>query len=136
MTSVQPGGGGCIQRCMGIDALNGSPSFLRSGPEIRTRYYQNFIQFMKKAEGGPCPQLRQTDVKGNRPWRPHQQKDPTSTSGCGEKPDGIIVSGAKAHNSCSVYVDEIVAIPTAPDPEEKDWPWPFRSRGLGRSDDH
>jgi 4-hydroxybutyryl-CoA dehydratase / vinylacetyl-CoA-Delta-isomerase len=55
----------------------------------------------------------QTDVKGNRSWRPSQQQDPDLYLRVVEKrADGIIVNGAKAHNSCSAYVDEIVALPT------------------------
>ena len=70
-----------------------------------------------------CLNCAQTDVKGNRPKRPHEQVDPDLYLRVVEKrPDGIIVNGAKAHNSCSVYVDEIVAIPTRNmTAEEPDW---------------
>ena len=117
--------GGCIQRCMGIDALNGiSIVSHEADQKYGTRYYRNFVEFMKKVEKEDLSlNCAQTDVKGNRPWRPHQQKDPDLYLRVVEKKsDGIIVNGAKAHNSCSVYVDEIVAIPTRSlTPEEKDW---------------
>jgi aromatic ring hydroxylase len=117
--------GGCIQRCMGIDALNGiSIVSYEADQKFGTQYYENFVNFMKRVQREDrCLNCAQMDVKGNRPWRPHQQKDPDLYLRVVEKkPDGIIVNGAKAHNSCSVYVDEIVAIPTRSlVSEEKDW---------------
>ncbi len=117
--------GGCIQRCMGIDALNGiSIVSYEADQKYGTKYYENLVNFMKRVQREDrCLNCAQTDVKGNRPWRPHQQKDPDLYLRVVEKkPDGIIVNGAKAHNSCSVYVDEIVAIPTRSlVSEEKDW---------------
>lgn len=117
--------GGCIQRCMGTDALNGiSIVSYEADRKYGTRYYPNFLEFMKKVQREDLSlNCAQTDVKGNRPWRPHQQKDPDLYLRVVEKKsDGIVVNGAKAHNSCSVYVDEIVAIPTRSlTPEEKDW---------------
>jgi 4-hydroxyphenylacetate 3-monooxygenase/4-hydroxybutyryl-CoA dehydratase/vinylacetyl-CoA-Delta-isomerase len=117
--------GGCIQRCMGIDALNGiSIVTYEADQRYGTKYYENFVNFMKRVQREDlCLNCAQTDVKGNRPWRPHEQKDPDLYLRVVEKKsDGIIVNGAKAHNSCSVYVDEIVAIPTrALTKEENDW---------------
>ncbi len=117
--------GGCIQRCMGIDALNGiSIVSYEADQKYGTHYYQNFVQFMKKVQKEDLAlNCAQTDVKGNRPWRPHEQKDPDLYLRVVERrPDGIVVNGAKAHNSCSVYVDEIVAVPTrAMTTSETDW---------------
>jgi len=117
--------GGCIQRCMGIDALNGiSITSYDADQKYGTRYYRNFIEFMKRVQKEDLSlNCAQTDVKGNRPWRPGQQKDPDLYLRVVEKKkDGIIVNGAKAHNSCSVYVDEIVAIPTRfMKQDEVDW---------------
>lgn len=107
--------GGCIQRCMGIDALNGlSIVTYEADQKNGTKYNENFINFLKRVQREDLSlNCAQTDVKGNRPWRPHEQIDPDLYLRVVEKrPDGIIVNGAKAHNSCSTYVDEIVVLPT------------------------
>jgi aromatic ring hydroxylase len=117
--------GGCIQRCMGIDGLNGvSIVSYEADQKYSTKYYEHFTNYLKRVQKEDLSlNCAQTDVKGNRPWRPHQQKDPDLYVHVVEKrPDGIIVNGAKAHNSCSVYVDEILAIPTRNMvAEETDW---------------
>ncbi len=117
--------GGCIQRCMGIDALNGiSIVSFEADQKYGTKYYENFVQYLKRVQEEDLSlNCAQTDVKGNRPWRPHEQKDPDLYLRVLEKrKDGIVVNGAKAHNTCSVYVDEIVAIPTrSMTNDEKEW---------------
>ncbi len=107
--------GGCVQRCMGIDALNAlSIASYDADQQHGTSYYKNFIEFMKKVQAEDLSLVcAQTDVKGNRVWRPGKQKDPDLYLRVVEKrADGIIVNGAKAHNSCSAYADEIVVLPT------------------------
>jgi len=107
--------GGCIQRCMGIDALNAlSVATYDADQKYGTKYNESFIAFMKRVQAQDLSLVcAQTDAKGNRIWRPHEQKDPDLYLRIVERrPDGIVVNGAKAHNSCSVYVDEIIAIPT------------------------
>ncbi|MFC1904319.1 4-hydroxyphenylacetate 3-hydroxylase family protein [Chloroflexota bacterium] len=117
--------GGCIQRCMGIDALNAlSVVTYEADQKYGTKYNENFINFLKRVQKEDLSlNCAQTDAKGNRRWRPHEQKDPDLYLHVVEKrPDGIIVNGAKAHNTCSAYVDEIVAIPTRNlTAEEQDW---------------
>ncbi len=117
--------GGCIQRCMGTDSLNAlSVVTYDADQKYGTNYHERFTNFMKKVQEEDLSlNCAQTDVKGNRPWRPHEQQDPDLYLRVIEKrPDGIIVNGAKAHNSCSVYVDEIVVIPTRNmTAEENDW---------------
>ncbi len=117
--------GGCIQRCMGIDALNAlSVVSYDADQKYGTTYYERFVNFMNRVQAEDLSlNCAQTDVKGNRPWRPHEQKDPDLYLRVVEKrPDGIVVNGAKAHNSCSVYVDEIIALPTRNmTAEETDW---------------
>jgi aromatic ring hydroxylase len=117
--------GGCIQRCMGIDALNAlSIASYDADQKHGTDYYKRFIEFMKKVQKEDLSLVcAQTDVKGNRVWRPAKQKDPDLYLRVVEKrPDGIIVNGAKAHNSCSAYADEIVVLPTRNmASDESDW---------------
>jgi len=64
--------------------------------------------------------VAQTDVKGDRSLRPHQQAQPdTYVHVVERRSDGIIVRGAKAHTTNAVYADEIIVLPT---------------RALGRED--
>ena len=117
--------GGCIQRCMGIDALNAlSIASYDADEKHGTNYYERFIEFMKKVQAEDLSLVcAQTDVKGNRVWRPGKQEDPDLYLRVVEKrADGIIVNGAKAHNSCSAYADEIVVVPTRNMVEDEgDW---------------
>jgi len=54
-----------------------------------------------------------TDVKGDRSLRPHQQADPDLYLHVVEKTsDGIVVRGAKAHNTLAPYAHELIVLPT------------------------
>ena len=54
-----------------------------------------------------------TDVKGDRSLRPHQQADPDLYLHVVEKrADGIVVRGAKAHNTAAPYAHELIVLPT------------------------
>jgi aromatic ring hydroxylase len=117
--------GGCTQRCMGIDGLNGvSIVTYEADKKYGTGYYDRFVKFMKWVQKEDISLVcAQTDVKGNRIWRPKEQQDPDLyLRVIEERPDGIVVNGAKAHNSCSAYVDEILVIPTRHiSDDEKEW---------------
>ncbi len=117
--------GGCVQRCMGIDATNALSVVTydtdqKYGTEYNKRFLNWLANFQKKDLVGNCAQ---TDVKGDRSKRPHEQVDPDLYLRVVEKKsDGIVVRGAKAHNTCGPYVDEIIAVPTRfLTPEEGDW---------------
>lgn len=57
--------------------------------------------------------VAQTDVKGDRSLRPHQQADPDLYVRVKEeRDDGIIVRGAKAHITQGPLADELVVIPS------------------------
>jgi aromatic ring hydroxylase len=119
--------GGCIQRCMGVDGANAiyNTSF-EADKENKgaTEYHKNFIKWLERFQRedlvGCCAQ---TDVKGDRMKRPSQQKDPDMYVRVVERrSDGIVVRGAKVHNSEASVADEILVLPTrALLPEEKDW---------------
>jgi 4-hydroxyphenylacetate 3-monooxygenase/4-hydroxybutyryl-CoA dehydratase/vinylacetyl-CoA-Delta-isomerase len=117
--------GGCIQRCMGIDAMNAlSVATKLIDMQYNTNYYDRFIKYLKFfQENDIVANCAQTDVKGDRIKRPHEQKDPDLYLRVVEKrDDGIIVRGAKAHNTIAPYADEIIAIPTRTlTKEEGDW---------------
>lgn len=117
--------GGCIQRCMGIDALNAlSVSTKNADMKYGTDYHERFLKYMKDFQDndlvGCCAQ---TDSKGDRSLRPAQQKDPDQYLHVVERrPDGVIVRGAKLHNTMAPMADEIIVIPTrALGKDEKDY---------------
>ncbi|MGZ3523736.1 MAG: 4-hydroxyphenylacetate 3-hydroxylase family protein [Thermodesulfobacteriota bacterium] len=119
--------GGCIQRCMGIDATNAIYNVSYEADKLNngaTQYHKNFVKwlerFQKEDLAGCCAQ---TDVKGDRMKRPSQQKDPDLYVHVVErKKDGIVVKGSKVHISEASVADEILVVPTrALLPEEKDW---------------
>lgn len=119
--------GGCILRCMGTDAINAISCVSYEADKANkgtTDYYNNFMKWLNKFQRedliGCCAQ---TDVKGNRVQRPHQQKDPDAYVRVVEKKsDGIIVRGAKIHITVAAQADEILVIPTrAMHKEDKDW---------------
>jgi len=107
--------GGCIARCMGIDAMNTlSVITYNCDQAYGTEYHQRFLAFLKDFQErdlvGCCAQ---TDVKGHRLRRPSEQTDPDLYLRVVEKrSDGIVVRGAKAHNSYAPLADEIIVMPT------------------------
>ena len=57
--------------------------------------------------------VAQTDAKGDRSLLPSQQEHPDYyVHIVEERADGIVVRGAKAHTTCTPYVDEIIVLPT------------------------
>ena len=57
--------------------------------------------------------VAQTDVKGERSKRPHQQEDPDLyVRIVDRRKDGIVVRGAKAHTTMGPVVNEIIVLPT------------------------
>ncbi len=117
--------GGCIQRCMGIDAMN-ALSVITKLLDMRheTNYFDHFMTYLKYfQENDIVANCAQTDVKGDRIKRPHQQEDPDLYLRVVEqRKNGIVVRGAKAHNTIAPYADEIIVVPTRTlTPEEGDW---------------
>lgn len=117
--------GGCIQRCMGIDALNAlSVVTYEMDQALGTTYNENFLKYLAWCqEHDIVANCAQTDVKGDRMKRPSEQADPDMYLRIVEtRPDGIIVRGAKSCNSSAPYVDEIIVTPTRfMGPSDKDY---------------
>lgn len=67
--------------------------------------------------------VAQTDVKGDRSRRPHEQSDPDLyLRVVDQTADGITVRGAKAHTSSAPYVDHLIVLPSrSMDPEDGPW---------------
>lgn len=117
--------GRCIQRCMGVDALNALSVVTKETDEaLGTDYHRRFLDYLSFfQENDLVGNAAQTDVKGDRSLRPGQQPDPDLYLRVVDKNEkGIIVRGAKAHNSIAAYCDEIIVLPTrALRPGEEDW---------------
>lgn len=71
--------------------------------------------------------VAQTDAKGDRSKRPSEQSDPDLYLRVIEKrTDGIVVSGAKIHTSCTPYVDEVIVLPSrSMGPGDEPWSLAF-----------
>ena len=120
--------GGCMQRCMGFDALNALYSVTYDCDEAcGTEYHQRLLKYIAYCQKNDLVcNCAQTDVKGSRNSkykRAHMQPDPdqfvhvveTDVDGIGidgQPTKGIIVRGAKICNSNAPYVDEIIVNPT------------------------
>lgn len=79
-----------------------------------TQYRQRVAAFHRHCrENDLTLAVAQTDVKGDRSLLPSQQEHPDYYVHVSEeRPDGIVVRGAKAHTTCAPYVDEIIVLPT------------------------
>lgn len=105
----------CFQRCVGMDALNAlSIVTYDLDEEKNTNYYGRFQDFLKHVQQNDlvCTGAM-TDTKGDRSKRPNEQEDPDQYLHVVEEKDGgIIVRGAKAHQTGSVNSHEIIVMPT------------------------
>ena len=117
--------GRCIQRCMGADAMNGlSVATYNTDMKYGTEYYKRFLKYLDYFERNALvASCAMSDVKGNRKLRPSEQSDPDMYLHIVERQsDGIVVRGAKAHNTMAAYADEILVMPTrALTKDENDW---------------
>ncbi|TET11105.1 MAG: 4-hydroxybutyryl-CoA dehydratase [Candidatus Thorarchaeota archaeon] len=117
--------GTCFQRCVGMDAINSV--FLTTyeiDEEHQTDYHQRFTDYVKLAEVNDwvidgC----MTDPKGDRSKRPSEQKDPDVYVHVIERrDDGVVIRGAKAHQTGAVNSHEHLIMPTlAMRNEDKDY---------------
>jgi 4-hydroxyphenylacetate 3-monooxygenase/4-hydroxybutyryl-CoA dehydratase/vinylacetyl-CoA-Delta-isomerase len=117
--------GGCIQRCMATDTLNAMGVVTKEIDDAKgTQYHDHFLEFLKYYQGNDLVgSTSQTDPKGDRKARPHQQKDPDLYLRIVKKDKkGIVVRGAKNHITMGPYVDEHLVLPTrALTEKESDW---------------
>ena len=105
----------CFQRCVGMDAFNAvySTTF-DCDAKYGTKYHENFLKFLKYAqENDLTVDGAMTDPKGDRGKAPHDQADPDMYLHIVEKrEDGIIVRGAKAHQTGIINSQEVIVMPT------------------------
>ena len=115
----------CFQRCVGMDAFNAvfSTSY-EADRKYGTHYHEKFKQFMIYCQDNDLTvDGAMTDPKGDRSKVPHAQADPDLFLRVVERrEDGIVVCGAKAHQTGMVNSHEVIIMPTqSMGPEDKDY---------------
>ena len=107
--------GCCFQRCVGMDALNAlSIVTYDTDQAYGTQYYPRFLKYLEYVQENDLTcDGAMTDPKGDRGLPPHKQADPDLYLHVAEtREDGIIVRGAKAHQTGAVNSHEIIVMPT------------------------
>ncbi len=107
--------GTCHQRCTGLDCLSTlSIVTYDIDKKYGTKYNDRFISFLKYVQKNDlAANAGVTDVKGDRSLGPNEQSDKDMYLHVVERRnDGIVVRGAKAHQTGSLSSHEIIVLPT------------------------
>ncbi|WP_337044816.1 4-hydroxyphenylacetate 3-hydroxylase family protein [Emticicia sp. 17c] len=107
--------GTCFQRCVGMDAFNSLYSTTYEIDKAHNTFYharfKNFIAYTQNHNfviGGAM-----TDVKGDRSLAPHQQADPDLFVHVSRRtPEGVYITGAKAHQTGCLNSHWLLVMPT------------------------
>lgn len=115
----------CFQRCVGLDAANAifSTTF-ECDRKHGTSYHQRFRNYWKWIQQQDLlVDGAMTDPKGDRGKRPQDQRDPDLFLRVKERrPDGVIINGAKLHQTGMLNSHEVLIMPTlALRPGEEPW---------------
>ncbi len=115
----------CFQRCVGMDANNAVYSTTYEiDQKYGTHYHENFKKFLTYVqENDLVVDGAMTDPKGDRSKAPHLQEDPDLFLRVVERrEDGIVVRGAKVHQTGVCNSHEIIVMPTiSMGPDDKDY---------------
>lgn len=115
----------CFQRCVGMDAFNAIFSTTyEMDKTLGTEYHKRFTEYMKFVQDNDLTvDGAMTDPKGDRSLSPSKQEDPDLYLHITEvREDGIVVRGAKAHQTGAVNSHEHLIMPTvALKEEDKDY---------------
>ncbi|MGA3175179.1 MAG: 4-hydroxyphenylacetate 3-hydroxylase N-terminal domain-containing protein [Syntrophorhabdales bacterium] len=107
--------GTCHQRCTGLDCLSTLAIVTYDiDQKYGTSYNSRFTEFLKYMQKNDlAANAGVTDVKGDRSLGPREQQDKDMYLHVVEKrKDGIVVRGAKAHQTGSLSSHEIIVLPT------------------------
>lgn len=117
--------GTCFQRCVGLDALNATYAISYEVDEAHgTDYHQRFRRYLEHVQANDLMLAgAMTDPKGHRAQKPSEQADPDQFVRVVERrPDGVVIRGAKLHNTGGINSHEILVLPgTGLTPEEADY---------------
>ena len=105
----------CFQRCVGLDAANAVFSVTyECDREHGTNYHKRFREYWTRIqEEDLVVDGAMTDPKGDRGKRPKDQPDPDLFLRVVErKHDGVVVRGAKLHQTGMINSHEIIVMPT------------------------
>ena len=105
----------CFQRCVGMDAMNAVDSVTyEMDQKLGTEYHKRFTKFMKMVQDNDFTvDGAMTDPKGDRGVSPSKQADPDLYTHVVEKrKDGIVVRGAKAHQTGAINSHWVLVMPT------------------------
>ncbi|RLI80523.1 4-hydroxyphenylacetate 3-hydroxylase [Archaeoglobales archaeon] len=103
----------CNYRCTGCDAINALyPATKALDERLGTDYHQRFLNLLKEIQKNDyaCTAAL-TDTKGDRKKRPKEQRE-AYVHVVEERDDGIVVSGAKIHQSGAFAADVNFVLPT------------------------
>jgi 4-hydroxybutyryl-CoA dehydratase/vinylacetyl-CoA-Delta-isomerase len=113
--------GSCFQRCVGMDAFNAifSTTF-EIDQKYGTQYHKRFTEYLKFVqENDLTVDGAMTDPKGDRSLSPSKQADADLYLRIVKiSPNGIVVRGAKAHQTGAVNSHEHLIMPTVAMKEE------------------
>ncbi|MFH0974187.1 MAG: 4-hydroxyphenylacetate 3-hydroxylase N-terminal domain-containing protein [Spirochaetota bacterium] len=107
--------GTCHQRCTGLDCLSTLAMVTYDiDKKYGTKYNQNFTEFLKYMQKNDLTaNAGVTDMKGDRSLTPNEQVDKDMFVHVVEKrKDGIVVRGAKSHQTGSLSSHEIIVLPS------------------------
>ena len=105
----------CFQRCVGMDAMNAVDSVtFEMDQRLGTEYHKRFLKFLQMVQDEDLTvDGAMTDVKGDRSLAPHQQADPDLFVHVVERNEkGVIIRGAKAHQTGAVNSHWVLVMPT------------------------
>ena len=107
--------GTCFQRCVGFDAMNSTfITTYKIDQECGTNYHERFKKYLEYVQENDLMLAgSMTDPKGDRSKKPGQQVDPDLYVHIVERrEDGIVVRGAKAHQTGMANSHEMLILPT------------------------
>ena len=117
--------GTCFQRCVGLDALNATYAITFDVDQAEgTDYHARFRTYLEMVQHDDLMLAgAMTDPKGHRARRPSEQEDPDAFVRVVERrPDGVVIRGAKLHNTGGINSHEVLVLPgTGLIPGEEDY---------------
>ena len=105
----------CFQRCVGFDSANALYSVTyEMDKKYKTNYHERFKKYWIEVQNQDLMvDGAMTDTKGDRSKRPNQQPDPDAFLHIvDENDEGIIVRGAKVHQTGFLNSHRVIIMPT------------------------